>query len=156
MYCAQKPIHINLQTNETPALVQNNRNPLSGTRSRRSPIVIAGMVQWREQLHQISVAWVRLSDLAFQLAAFAGFIRVIKTTRYFASQKPSFLPLEKKIYSLKHHILINGTEGCAAQFYSTKRFSFIQERASKVEDAHCCYLGVKTSWNSIMKMLLYA
>lgn len=63
---------------------------------------------------------------------------------YFASQKPSFLPLEKKIYSLRHHILINGTEGCAAQFYSTKRFSFTQERASKVEDAHCCYVGVKT------------
>ena len=52
---------------------------------------------------------------------------------------------KKKIYCLRHHILINGTEGCAAQFYSTKRFSFIQERASKVEDAHCCYLGVKTS-----------
>lgn len=51
---------------------------------------------------------------------------------------------KKKIYSLRHYILINGTEGCAAQFYSTKRFSFIQERASKVEDAHCCYVGVKT------------
>ena len=88
------------------------------------------------------MALVRLPDLAFQLAAFAGFIRVIKTMRYFASQKP-FLPREKK--NLLHHILINGTEGCAAQFYSTKRFSFIQERASKVEDAHCCYLGVKTS-----------
>ena len=90
------------------------------------------------------MAWVRLSDLAFQLAVFAGFIRMIKTMRYFASQKPSFLSLEKKIYSLRHHILINGTEGCAVQFYSTKRFSFTQERASIVEDADCCYLGVKT------------
>ena len=154
MYCAQKPIHINLQTNETPALVQNNRNPLSGTRSRRSPIVIAGMVQWREQLHPISVALVRLPDLAFQLAAFAGFIRVIDHEVFRVTK--TFPSSEKKNYCLRHHILINGTEGCMAQFYSTKRFSFIQERASKVEDAHCCYLGVKTSWNSIVKMWLYA
>ena len=63
---------------------------------------------------------------------------VFRVTKTFPSS-------EKKNYCLRHHILINGTEGCTAQFYSTKRFSFIQERASQVEDAHCCYLGVKTS-----------
>ena len=53
-----------------------------------------------------------------------------KDYEVFRVTKTFFPSSGKKIYRLRHHILINGTEGCAAQFYSTKRFSFIQERAS--------------------------